>query len=51
MNTENLDQSQNTSTQNNQDKNPNPNPHVIPEETKNLLISMLKKRLNGKSQN
>ena len=48
MNTENLDQSQNTSTQNNQDNNPNPNPHVIPEETKNLLISLLKERLNGK---
>ena len=48
MNTENLGQSQNISTQNNQDNIPNSNSHIIPEETKKLLISLLKKRLDNK---
>ena len=48
MNTENIDQSQNTSTEKIQDNISEPNSHIIPEETKKLLISLLKKRLDGK---
>ena len=48
MNSENLDQSQNTSTQKNQDNISEPNSHIISEDTKKLLISLLKKRLDNK---
>jgi len=45
MNTENLDQSQNKEIPEN---NPNPNSSLIPEETKKLLASLLKHRLEEK---
>ena len=45
MNTENLDQSQNKEIPEN---NPNPNSSLIPEETKKLLTSLLKHRLEEK---
>lgn len=45
MNTENLDQSQNKEIPEN---NPNPNSSQIPEETKKLLASLLKHRLEEK---
>ena len=48
MNSENLDQSQNASTQKKQDNISEPNSHIISEDTKKLLISLLKKRLDNK---